>query len=80
MAGVVVFLVCSGLSNIALLLGAELNTELDHARAISGGLPEDVEPFAVPRDTGGWMPRGPRRSRRWSVFEATPRRRSVGDP
>lgn len=51
MAGVVIFLVWMWLSNIALLLGAEINAELDHARAISEGLPEDVEPFAVPRDT-----------------------------
>ena len=39
------------MSNLAILLGAEVNTELDHARAIAQGLPEDAEPFADPRDT-----------------------------
>ena len=51
LAGVVIFLVWMWISNIALLLGAEVNAELDHARAIAEGLPEDVQPFAVPRDT-----------------------------
>lgn len=51
LAGVVIFLVWLWLTNIALLLGAEINAELDHGRAIAQGLPEDVEPFAEPRDT-----------------------------
>lgn len=51
LAGVVIFLVWLWLSNLALLLGAEINAELDHARAIAAGLPEDEETFAVPRDT-----------------------------
>ena len=51
LAGVVIFLVWLWLSNIAILLGAEINAELDHGRAIAQGLPEDVEPFAEPRDT-----------------------------
>ena len=51
LAGVVVFLVWLWLTNIALLLGAEVNAELDRGRAIAGGLPEHVEPFAEPRDT-----------------------------
>lgn len=51
LAGVVIFLVWLWLSNIAFLLGAEINAELDHGKAIEGGLPEDVQPFAVPRDT-----------------------------
>jgi membrane protein len=51
LAGVVVFLVWLWLTNIALLLGAEVNAELDRSRAIAGGLPEHVEPFAEPRDT-----------------------------
>ncbi|WP_218018215.1 YihY/virulence factor BrkB family protein [Nocardia shimofusensis] len=50
LAGIVIFLVWLWLTNIALLLGAEINAELDHAKAIAGGLPEDVEPFAEPRD------------------------------
>ncbi len=51
LAGVVIFLVWLWLSNIAILLGAEINAELDHGKAIEEGLPEDAEPFAVPRDT-----------------------------
>ncbi|MGW4718342.1 YihY/virulence factor BrkB family protein [Nocardia sp. NPDC004260] len=51
LAGVVIFLVWLWLTNIALLLGAEINAELDHGRAIAQGLPEDLQPFAVPRDT-----------------------------
>ncbi|MGI8716529.1 MAG: YihY/virulence factor BrkB family protein [Lapillicoccus sp.] len=51
LAGVVIFLVWLWLTNIAILLGAEINAELDHARAIDEGMPEDVEPFAEPRDT-----------------------------
>ena len=30
---------------------AEIDAELDHTRAIAEGLPEDVDTFAVPRDT-----------------------------
>jgi len=48
---VVIFLVWMWLSNIAILLGAEINAELEHGKAIAQGLPEDSEPFAEPRDT-----------------------------
>jgi membrane protein len=51
LAGIVIFLIWLWLTNIALLFGAEVNAELDHGRAIAEGLPEDVRPFAVPRDT-----------------------------
>jgi len=51
LAGVIVFLVWLWLTNAAVLLGAELDAELEHERAILGGVPEDVEPFAVPEDT-----------------------------
>lgn len=51
LAGVVIFLVWLWLTNIALLLGAEVNAELDHGKAIARGLPEDAQPFAEPRDT-----------------------------
>ncbi len=51
LAGVVIFLVWLWLTNIAILLGAEVNAELDHARAIAEGMPEHVQPFAEPRDT-----------------------------
>lgn len=51
LAGVVIFLVWLWLTNIAILLGAEVNAELDRSRAIAEGVPEDLEPFAEPRDT-----------------------------
>ena len=52
LGGVIVFLVWLWISNIAVLLGAELNAELERGRAIEGGLePEDREPFVEPRDT-----------------------------
>ena len=52
MAGVVIFLVWMWLTNIAILFGLEVNAELARSRAIQeDGLPEQVEPFAEPRDT-----------------------------
>jgi membrane protein len=51
LAGVVIFLVWLWLTNISLLLGLEINAELEHQRLIAAGLPEDVQPFAEPRDT-----------------------------
>jgi membrane protein len=36
---------------VSLLLGLEVNAELERERAIVQGLPEDVEPFAESRDT-----------------------------
>jgi membrane protein len=51
LAGPVIFLVWLWISNIAVLLGAELNAELERGRAIEAGHPADVEPFAEPRDT-----------------------------
>jgi len=50
-AGVIVFLVWLWISNIAVLLGAEFDAELQHQRAIGQGLPANLEPFAIPRDT-----------------------------
>jgi membrane protein len=50
-AGVIIFLVWLWISNVAVLLGAEFNAELVHARAIQAGLPADVQPFVEPRDT-----------------------------
>ncbi|MBB6348859.1 YihY/virulence factor BrkB family protein [Nonomuraea muscovyensis] len=50
LAAVVVFLVWLWLSNMALLLGAELDAELVRERAIAEGKPPDSEPYAVPRD------------------------------
>jgi membrane protein len=51
LGGVIVFLVWLWISNIAVLLGAELNAELERGRQIEAGHPEDREPFLEPRDT-----------------------------
>ncbi|SCF45491.1 YihY/virulence factor BrkB family protein [Micromonospora mirobrigensis] len=49
-AGVIVFLVWLWLSNIAILLGAEFDAELERGRAISAGHPVDQEPYVELRD------------------------------
>jgi len=51
LAGPVIFLVWMWLTNIAILLGAELDAELERGRRIEAGHPADVEPFVEPRDT-----------------------------
>ncbi|PRX70444.1 membrane protein [Nonomuraea fuscirosea] len=50
LAAVVVFLIWLWLSNMALLLGAELDAELVRARRVAAGQPVEREPYAVPRD------------------------------
>ncbi|MER7460766.1 YihY/virulence factor BrkB family protein [Micromonospora sp. NPDC126480] len=51
LAGVIIFLVWLWLSNIAILLGAELDAELERSRAIEAGLrPRDKEPYVELRD------------------------------
>jgi membrane protein len=49
LASVIVFLVWLWITNTVILLGAELNAELERARQIEGGLPVDREPFLPPR-------------------------------
>ncbi|MGZ4195273.1 MAG: YihY/virulence factor BrkB family protein [Solirubrobacteraceae bacterium] len=49
LASVIVFLVWLWITNTVILLGAELNAELERARQIEGGLPPDREPFLPPR-------------------------------
>jgi membrane protein len=49
--GVIIFLVWLWISNVAVLLGAEFNAELERGRRIEGGHPPDREPFVEPRDT-----------------------------
>ncbi|WP_019632381.1 YihY/virulence factor BrkB family protein [Actinomadura atramentaria] len=51
LAGVVVFLVWLWISNLALLLGAELDAELERGRSMAAGRPRDHEPYVEPRDT-----------------------------
>jgi membrane protein len=49
LAGVIIFLVWLWISNIAVLLGAEWNAEIERGRQIEAGHPSDVEPFMEPR-------------------------------
>jgi membrane protein len=50
-AGMIIFLIWLWISNVALLLGAEFNAELERGRAIAAGTPPDTEPFVEMRDT-----------------------------
>jgi membrane protein len=50
-AGVIILLVWLWITNLAVLLGAQLNAELERGRQIEGGLPADEEPFLEHRDT-----------------------------
>ena len=50
LAAVIIFLVWMWISNIAILLGAELDAELERRRAIAAGHPADEEPFVQLRD------------------------------
>ncbi|CAL9443017.1 hypothetical protein SUDANB106_02314 [Streptomyces sp. enrichment culture] len=54
LAGAVVFLVWLWLSNLAILLGLELDAELARRRAYADGLPKGEEPYVEPRDTAKW--------------------------
>jgi membrane protein len=51
LGGVIVFLTWLWISNIAVLLGAELNAETERGRQIERGMDPDTEPFMEPRDT-----------------------------
>ncbi|MEV4165349.1 YihY/virulence factor BrkB family protein [Nonomuraea dietziae] len=51
LAGVIVFLIWLWISNIAVLLGVELDAELARERAIRDGHPAGQEPYVEPRDT-----------------------------
>jgi membrane protein len=51
LGGIIVFLMWLWISNIAVLLGAEFNAELERGRQIEAGVPADREPFLEPRDT-----------------------------
>jgi hypothetical protein len=45
LAGVVVFLTWMWITNLALLFGLEIDSELERQRAIAAGLPRDAEPY-----------------------------------
>ena len=51
LAGVIVFLVWLWISNLAILLGAEFDAELEHERAIGEGVSPDTDLFVVAKDT-----------------------------
>jgi membrane protein len=50
LGGIIIFLVWLWLTNVSVLLGAELNAEVERGRQIEAGQPEDREPFLPPRD------------------------------
>jgi membrane protein len=50
LGGVVAFLVWLWITNTVILLGAELNAEIERGRQIQAGAPADREPFLKPRD------------------------------
>ncbi|WP_238014048.1 YihY/virulence factor BrkB family protein [Dactylosporangium sp. AC04546] len=51
LGGIIAFLVWLWISNIAILLGAELDAELERGRAVEAGVSEDEEPYVPLRDT-----------------------------
>jgi membrane protein len=51
LGAIITFLVWLWISNVAVLLGAEFNAELERGRRIEGGHPEEEEPYVEPRDT-----------------------------
>jgi membrane protein len=50
LAGIIIFLIWMWISNVAILLGAEFNAELERGRAVAAGHPADQEPFSELRD------------------------------
>jgi membrane protein len=53
LAGVIVFLLWLWLTNLALLFGAELDSELERGRELQAGLPAEERLQLPPRDTAG---------------------------
>jgi membrane protein len=50
LAAVIILLVWLWITNLVILLGAELNAEIERGRQIEGGHPPDREPFLPVRD------------------------------
>jgi membrane protein len=50
-AGMIIFLIWLWIANIAILLGAEFNAELERGRAIAAGAPPETKPSVEMRDT-----------------------------
>ncbi|MFD3335883.1 YihY/virulence factor BrkB family protein [Streptomyces sp. NPDC058700] len=61
LAGVIIFLVWLWITNLAILLGLEFDSEMARQRAVAGGHPEDEEPYVEPRDTRAWSDEDRRR-------------------
>ena len=51
LAAIIIFLVWLWITNLAILLGAELNAELERSRAMTAGHPREEEPYIPLRDT-----------------------------
>jgi membrane protein len=51
LGAIIVFLIWLWITNLAILLGAELNAEIARGRAIAEGKPADREPYLRPRGT-----------------------------
>jgi membrane protein len=51
LAGVIVFLLWLWITNLALLFGAELDSELERARELQAGMPAERDLQLPPRDT-----------------------------
>ncbi|WP_141575533.1 YihY/virulence factor BrkB family protein [Actinomadura sp. WMMA1423] len=51
LAGIIIFLVWLWITNLAILLGAELDAELERSRVIAAGQPPEEEPYVEFRDT-----------------------------
>jgi membrane protein len=49
LGAIVIFLVWLWISNVAVLLGAEFNAEIERGRRIEEGHPAEREPFLPPR-------------------------------
>jgi membrane protein len=50
-SGIIIFLIWLWITNIAILLGAEFNAELERGRAMAAGVPPETEPYVEMRDT-----------------------------
>jgi membrane protein len=49
LGGIIAFLIWLWISNVAVLFGAELNSELERGRRLEAGQPAEEEPFVTPR-------------------------------
>jgi membrane protein len=78
LAGVIVFLLWLWITNLALLFGAEVDSELERARELQSGIEAEEVLQLPPRDTRGSDKR--RAKRRKRVEQARALRESAGEP